>query len=461
MLAKSLNECHTAAAAAGRPFRLRVFIAGRNRLENEGARALADVFGRVGTLEEFATPQNGINHDGIRALSEAFKQNAGLRVLNLNDNTITPRGAVGLAEAFAYLPLLREINLGDCLLKTGGAVLLGDALQDGHSELEVLNLGFNEIGPNGGMSVAAAVQNKDRLRSLVLNGNMFGQECRENISEMLAGVDRLAALGELDEDDSDNEEADDSEGHDDEDYDDEEADEEGEEGEEEDDSYGESETDEAEDHENDISAYTSAAGANASGRAQDGGAGVNFSFDMNSTVGFGSNTTALFGGGQHSNNTSALFNGANDTSVTAGDSPVDTFCLTAHPTAALFADITDADKVLAFRQHLAGIRPAADYLLNAAFAVLKCSAISKLCPDALAVSTALYDDCFAHARKTGQLARLKTFFLTQLGLVRMEDRQWRPAYDVSACRSAVRHAIGEGVLGGDVSSAFELFLERF
>lgn len=65
-----------------------------------------------------------------------------------------------------------EINLGDCLLKSGGAVLLGEALMDGHEQLEVLNLGFNEIGPNGGMSIVQAMQNKPNISNVILNGNM-------------------------------------------------------------------------------------------------------------------------------------------------------------------------------------------------------------------------------------------------------------------------------------------------
>lgn len=45
MLAKALLDCHkNAQAAEGTGLGLRVFIAGRNRLENEGATALAGVF---------------------------------------------------------------------------------------------------------------------------------------------------------------------------------------------------------------------------------------------------------------------------------------------------------------------------------------------------------------------------------------------------------------------------------
>ena len=37
---------------------------GRSRQENEGATALAEVFGMMGSLEEVVMPQNGIYHAG-------------------------------------------------------------------------------------------------------------------------------------------------------------------------------------------------------------------------------------------------------------------------------------------------------------------------------------------------------------------------------------------------------------
>lgn len=44
MLAEALKDCYKTSKAAGQPLALKVFIAGRNRLENEGATALAEVF---------------------------------------------------------------------------------------------------------------------------------------------------------------------------------------------------------------------------------------------------------------------------------------------------------------------------------------------------------------------------------------------------------------------------------
>lgn len=99
MLAKALTDCYESSVQAGTPLQLKVFIAGRNRLENAGAKALAGFFEKVGTLEQVAMPQNGIYHPGITALSEGFKCNPNMKILNLNDNTIGPIGAEAIADA--------------------------------------------------------------------------------------------------------------------------------------------------------------------------------------------------------------------------------------------------------------------------------------------------------------------------------------------------------------------------
>lgn len=75
ILAAALTECHRKSSAQGKPLALKVFVAGRNRLENDGATALAEAFRVIGTLEEVHMPQNGINHPGVTALAQAFAVN--------------------------------------------------------------------------------------------------------------------------------------------------------------------------------------------------------------------------------------------------------------------------------------------------------------------------------------------------------------------------------------------------
>lgn len=170
MLAQTLMTCHKFSMKAGEPFQLKVFIAGRNRLENDGAIALSNVFAAIGSLETIEMPQNGIYQPGMVAISDALQSNPNMKILNLNDNTIRQRSAIAIAEALQSMPYIEQINLGDCLLKTRGACILADALYEEHTNLQILELGFNEIGADGGMQIAYAMHNKN-LTKLDLDGN--------------------------------------------------------------------------------------------------------------------------------------------------------------------------------------------------------------------------------------------------------------------------------------------------
>ncbi|KAL0858612.1 hypothetical protein ABMA27_012446 [Loxostege sticticalis] len=163
-----------AKALSSSPRRLKVFVAGRNRLENDGAKALAAVFQNMGTLEEVAMPQNGIYHVGITALSEAFRRNPRLSTLNLNDNTVGAKGAAALARALPSLKNLKTMNFGDCLLKSKGAKALAKAFKDNSHTLESLDLSHNEIGREACMEVVDSIMATDKLNKLVLAGNSLG-----------------------------------------------------------------------------------------------------------------------------------------------------------------------------------------------------------------------------------------------------------------------------------------------
>ncbi|XP_038639429.1 ran GTPase-activating protein 1b [Scyliorhinus canicula] len=233
ILAAALGECHRLSSALGKPMALKVFVAGRNRLENEGAIALAEAFKSIGTLEEVQMTQNGINHPGIRALAKAFTENQHLRIINLNDNTFTEKGAVAMAETLKTLHHIEVINFGDCLVRSEGALAIAEAVKSGLQNLKELNLSFGEIQRDAAISVAESVEQKSLLERLDLNGNCLGEEGCEQLKEVMESFNKqdvLSALSddESDGDDDDEEEEDDDD--DDEDLVDEEEDEEAEEG---------------------------------------------------------------------------------------------------------------------------------------------------------------------------------------------------------------------------------------
>ncbi|XP_063282477.1 ran GTPase-activating protein 1 [Pelobates fuscus] len=235
ILAAALTECHKRSSAVGKPLSLKIFVAGRNRLENDGATALAEAFRVIGTLEEVHMPQNGINHPGITALAESFKANPLLKVINLNDNTFTDKGGIAMAETLKTLRQVELINFGDCLVRSKGALAIATALKEGLHKLKELNLSFCEIKRDAALTLVESVEDKSELEKLDLNGNCLGEEGCEQIQEILAGFSMDSVLGSLsddDGDDDDEEDEDDDDDDDDEDDDEEEDDEEEEEEEE-------------------------------------------------------------------------------------------------------------------------------------------------------------------------------------------------------------------------------------
>ncbi|KAG8556499.1 hypothetical protein GDO81_018096 [Engystomops pustulosus] len=226
ILAAALTECHKKSSSLGKPLALKVFVAGRNRLENDGTTALAEAFRLIGTLEEVHMPQNGINHAGITALAEAFKVNPLLKVINLNDNTFTDKGGIAMAEALKTLRQVEHINFGDCLVRSKGALAIAGALREGLHKIKELNLSFCEIKRDAAISLAEAIEDKSQLEKLDINGNGLGEEGCEHVQEILESYNMSSVLASLSDDEGDDDEDDDDDEEDEEEDDDDEEEEE-------------------------------------------------------------------------------------------------------------------------------------------------------------------------------------------------------------------------------------------
>ncbi|XP_072338074.1 ran GTPase-activating protein 1-like [Scyliorhinus torazame] len=200
ILAKALKECHEESSAEGQPLALKVFVAGRNRLENDGAVVLAEAFRLLGTLEEVQMPQNGITHQGISALAVAFTKNTNLQILNLNDNIFTETGAACMAEALKTLQKLEVVNFGDCLVRSKGACAIAKSLQSGLHKLTELNLSYGEIKKEAANEVAKALAFKEHLQKVDLNGNCLGQGGCVLVRNTLESFHKGAALCSLSDD---------------------------------------------------------------------------------------------------------------------------------------------------------------------------------------------------------------------------------------------------------------------
>lgn len=201
-IAKSLSECLRLSKSVGGEARLRLktFIAGRNRLENPGAHALAVTFKDMGTIEWFDVRQNGIHEEGIRALVAALKHNYNLRHLWLEDNTVLPKGAKALAKALESWPKLEVLNLGDCLLKDAGCNYVIDHLNPSHHrQLKNVYLSGNEMTPPTALLLIRKWSKFDGFNPkpvLHINANSFG----DSFADVVAAAPENVYVGDEEDD---------------------------------------------------------------------------------------------------------------------------------------------------------------------------------------------------------------------------------------------------------------------
>lgn len=212
MLSKALIDNYYSSCNAGTPFKLKVLIAGRNRLENDGIIALSQFFSLVKTMEEITIPQNGIYCKGILALTSSLLENPNLKVLDVQDNLLTPLGAEALSKVLPKLKNLKRLNIADCLIKSRGALAISEALKF-HEALEMFDVSYNEINGVSGLELTQSLCNKINLKEFNINGNRFGENTIELITNKLKESNKDETLGsfsgdegECSSDEDDNEE---------------------------------------------------------------------------------------------------------------------------------------------------------------------------------------------------------------------------------------------------------------
>ncbi|VDN03531.1 unnamed protein product [Thelazia callipaeda] len=177
VIANALINCYKNARKDEQNFRLKTFIAGRNRLEDPGAFALANAFQVLGSLEEVAMYQDGIRPKGIEALAKSFYHNPNLKIINLSDNTFTVSGACAIAQVVRSLTKLEVLDFGDCLCRDKGALaIITNIAPSHHLHLKEINLSGNELSPRVIKAVLAKVNQGFCLNSLVLHTNNMGSQ---------------------------------------------------------------------------------------------------------------------------------------------------------------------------------------------------------------------------------------------------------------------------------------------
>ncbi|KAK6053850.1 leucine Rich repeat-containing domain protein [Cooperia oncophora] len=192
-------KCHRNASKDGHEFKLKTFIAGRNRLEDPGAKALAEAFTALSRKSLYR--KMVFRAAGICALARSFQSNPSLRVININDNTCTVEGALALAGVLDELTELEVLDLGDSLCRDDGIFSICEALSEHHYKLKFVDFSGNELSAETGEAVIA--QWKEVFLAggqnvqLKMTNNCFGSQFHD-IKEMTENTP--IDLGESDDD---------------------------------------------------------------------------------------------------------------------------------------------------------------------------------------------------------------------------------------------------------------------
>ncbi|KAM7254081.1 hypothetical protein ACFE04_031763 [Oxalis oulophora] len=185
----------------------------------EAGLALAKTISQFADLTEVYLSYLNLEDDGAEALATALKESAhSLEILEMAGNDITAKGASALASCILAKQFLTKLTLSENELKDEGAILIGKAFEEGHGQLNEVDLSTNGIRRAGARFLAQVVVSKPGFKLLNINGNFISDEGIDEVNEIFKNYpDMLAPLDENDPEgeDLDDEDDEDGEGDDD------------------------------------------------------------------------------------------------------------------------------------------------------------------------------------------------------------------------------------------------------
>ncbi|XVF21776.1 hypothetical protein REPUB_Repub12eG0119200 [Reevesia pubescens] len=179
----------------------------------EAGVALSKALSLFADLTEVYLSYLNLEDEGAEALANALKESApSLEVLEMAGNDITAKGAVFLASCIASKQFLTKLNLAENELKDEGAILIGNALGEGHGQLNEVDMSTNAIRRAGARLLAQVVVKKPGFKLLNINGNFISDDGVDEVKELFkSSPDTLGPLDENDPEGKDYEDEDEAE----------------------------------------------------------------------------------------------------------------------------------------------------------------------------------------------------------------------------------------------------------
>ncbi|XP_028762186.1 RAN GTPase-activating protein 1-like isoform X1 [Neltuma alba] len=173
----------------------------------EAGVALGKVIPAFADLTEIYLSYLNLEDEGAEAIAIALKESApSLEILEISGNDISAKGAASLAACIASKQFLTKLNLSENELKDEGAILISKALEEGHGQLNEVDLSTNAIRRSGARLLAQAVVRKAGFKLLNIDANFISDEGIDELKNIFKNCPHM--LGPLDENDPEGEDND-------------------------------------------------------------------------------------------------------------------------------------------------------------------------------------------------------------------------------------------------------------
>ena len=162
-----------------------------NWIGDDGAKAIAALLLNNNTLKYLDISRNRIGSDGAQAIMKSLVHNYALTGLNLQLNIINDKGGMFIGSTLTNNTALKTLNIMDCVVGDSGCVSIFGSLgaaadktnlaqeklmrrkknQSANHHVETVNIGGNEIGDTGALTIGQALKVNHGLVKVDLSRN--------------------------------------------------------------------------------------------------------------------------------------------------------------------------------------------------------------------------------------------------------------------------------------------------
>ena len=156
-----------------------------NKLQTTGITKILKSLHEINALKNLDLNHSNITEEAANVIATAFSFNTDLQVLNLGGNDLQKLGAIKIAKGLQKISLLTKLYIDHNNITDEAANDIAAAISC-NIHLQELNLGGNDFRTSGIIVISRSLQKISLLRKLCINHNNITDEAADNIAAAIS-----------------------------------------------------------------------------------------------------------------------------------------------------------------------------------------------------------------------------------------------------------------------------------